>query len=84
MSGTIPTSGGDGVNRATGDTHANNVGVTHTGDGRPVQIIDITNDHKFKLNEDALKRILYHPKIKHKKVCVFFYLFVLSFISSFK
>jgi hypothetical protein len=36
--------------------------------GQPVQIIDITSDHKFKLDEDALKQILYHPKAKNKKV----------------
>lgn len=40
----------------------------HSNNGQPVQIIDITKDHKFKLNEDALKSVLYHPKAKHKKV----------------
>ena len=55
MSGNIPTisSGGGGLS---------------SGTGQPIQIIDITRDHKFKLDEDALKSILYHPKAKNKKV----------------
>ena len=41
-----------------------------TGMGRPVQIVDITADHKFKLNEENLLSILNHPKARMRKVCV--------------
>ena len=57
MSGNIPT-----VAPATPTNKSGNIG------GQPVQIIDITSDHKFKLDEEALKRILYHPKAKNRKV----------------
>ena len=40
------------------------------GSGRPVQIVDITSDHKFKLNEENLQSILNHPKARMRKVCV--------------
>lgn len=42
------------------------------GTGKPIQIIDITEDHKFKLNEDNLQSILSHPKAKQKKVEKFY------------
>jgi hypothetical protein len=54
MSGNIPAVSGGGI--------------THNGPGQPIQIIDITKDHKFKLDEDALKSILFHPKAKNKNV----------------
>jgi hypothetical protein len=43
-------------------------GITHNGPGKPIQIIDITKDHKCKLDEEALKSILFHPKATNKKV----------------
>jgi hypothetical protein len=45
------------------------ISASHAGSaGQPIQIIDITKEHKFKLDEDALKKILSHPKAKYKKV----------------
>jgi hypothetical protein len=41
---------------------------TSGGAGHPIQIVDITSDHKFKLNEDNLQTILNHPKARMKKV----------------
>jgi atlastin len=38
--------------------------------GHPVQIVDITTDHRFKLNEENLLSILNHPKARMRKVCV--------------
>jgi len=39
--------------------------------GRPVQIIEISDeDHSFKLNEDALNKILSNEKVKDLPVCV--------------
>jgi len=46
-----------------------NSSFSSTGHG-PLQIVDITKDHKFKLNEDNLLSILNHPKARMKKVCV--------------
>lgn len=34
----------------------------------PVQIVSITEDHKFVLNEKKLKEILYHKRARGKKV----------------
>ena len=34
----------------------------------PVQIVSITDDHKFVLNEKKLKEILYHKRAQGKKV----------------
>jgi atlastin len=39
-------------------------------DAHPVQILDITSEHRFKLNEESLLSILNHPKARNKKVCV--------------
>ena len=61
MSGNIPN-----VINSSGDNSASSKTISG---GHPVQIIDITPDHKFKLDENALKSILYHPKSKNKKVC---------------
>ena len=39
--------------------------------GHPVQIIEISDeDHSFKLNEDALNKILSNEKVKDLPVCV--------------
>lgn len=57
MSGRIPTE--EIMNTSFSSTPAT---------GKPIQIIDITEDHKFKLNEDNLQSILSHPKAKQKKV----------------
>ena len=34
----------------------------------PVQIVSITEDHKFVLDEKKLKEILYHKRAQGKKV----------------
>ncbi|KAI0980188.1 hypothetical protein GJ496_004807 [Pomphorhynchus laevis] len=39
-------------------------------DGHPIQIVDLTDDHSFELNEDHLRDILFHPDCKSKKVVV--------------
>jgi hypothetical protein len=39
-----------------------------TSKAGPVQIVSITDDHKFILNEEKLKEILYHPRAQDKKV----------------
>lgn len=36
-------------------------------EGEPLQIVDIS-DHKLKLNEENLKKILNHPNASSKKV----------------
>lgn len=38
--------------------------------GHPIQIVDITSDHKFKLNEENLQSVLNNPKARMKKVSV--------------
>ena len=39
--------------------------------GHPIQIIEIdSDDHSFKLNEDALKKMLSNDRIKDLPVCV--------------
>ena len=39
--------------------------------GRPLQIIEISDeDHSFKLNEDALNKVLSNEKVKDLPVCV--------------
>lgn len=43
-------------------------GMVHGG--HPVQIIDVTKEHRFMLNEENLKSVLNHPKARMKKVCV--------------
>ena len=40
---------------------------TSTGFG-PVQIVSITDDHKFDLDEVELKKILFHPRAQDKRV----------------
>lgn len=62
MSGRIPSGEINNMNTSYGSSDG--------GGGYPVQIIDITKDHKFKLDEDNLKSILNHPKARLKKVCV--------------
>lgn len=57
MSGRIPT-----------EETMNTSFSSQPGSGHPIQIIDITEDHKFKLNEENLQLILNHPKAKLKKV----------------
>jgi hypothetical protein len=47
----------------------------------PVQIVSITEDHKFVLDEKKLKEILYHKRAQGKKVTIKkinkkFYLFI--------
>jgi hypothetical protein len=74
MSGRIPSS----TSRGTPYTPLNNFksaisgssGLTPTSYGHPIQIVDITKDHKFKLNEENLQSILTNPKAHMKKVCV--------------
>merc|ERR1712127_1044647 len=44
--------------------------IGNSGGGYPVQIVDITKEHKFCLNEDNLQAIINHPKARMKKVCV--------------
>ena len=34
----------------------------------PVQIVSITDDHKFVLDEEKLKKILFHPRVQDKRV----------------
>lgn len=43
---------------------------TASAGGHPVQIVDITKEHKFVLNEENLQAVLNHPKARMKKVCV--------------
>lgn len=35
---------------------------------KPVQIISVTQDHKFILHDEALQSILLHPAAKNRKV----------------
>jgi len=62
MSGRIPST--------SGDNQMNSSFSSSNNAGHPVQIVDITSDHKFKLNEDNLQSILNHQKARMKKVCV--------------
>ena len=57
MSGRIPNTMNTSINSSSAQ-------------GRPIQIIDITKEHKFELNEEALLSILSNPRAKSKKVCV--------------
>ncbi|CAF0968670.1 unnamed protein product [Brachionus calyciflorus] len=62
MSGRIPT---------TEDTMNTSFSSSNTPSmGHPIQIIDITEDHRFKLNEENLQSILNNPKAKLKKVSI--------------
>lgn len=74
MSGRIPSTSGDnnllGLNTSQMNNSFSSGGSAAAGIGHPIQIIDITNDHKFKLNEDNLQLILNNPKARMKKVCV--------------
>ncbi len=69
MSGRIPsTSSSRDLNTSMNTSNSS----THSGanGGYPVQIVDITKDHTFCLNEDNLQSILNHPRARMKKVCV--------------
>jgi atlastin len=75
MSGKIPTTINSSSNLLnSSSSSAMNTSFTNSaasgGMGRPVQIVDITSDHKFKLNEENLLSILNHPKARMRKVCV--------------
>lgn len=69
MSGKIPSTNSSS-NLLNSSSIMNTSGTSPGGTGRPIQIVDITNDHKFKLNEENLQSILNHPKARMKKVCV--------------
>jgi len=66
MSGRIPSTSSN--NNTNMNTSINSISIN--SGGCPVQIVDITVEHKFKLNEDNLLGILNHPKARMKKVCV--------------
>ena len=71
MSGRIPSTSSSGnLSSSSGPMNGMNTSVTggSFASGHPIQIIDITADHKFKLNEENLQTILNHPKAKTKKV----------------
>jgi len=76
MSGKIPTTLNNNINSSSLNTSGSSsmnssfTSSSASGMGQPVQIVDITADHKFKLNEDKLQTILNHPKARMKKVCV--------------
>ncbi len=60
--------------------------MEHSSSAGPVQIVSITQDHKFVLDEKKLKEILYHKRAQGKKVksiCWlfndYFYLYILDF-----
>jgi hypothetical protein len=42
--------------------------MEHSTSAGPVEIVSITDDHKFVLDEKKLKDILYHKRIQGKKV----------------
>lgn len=42
--------------------------MEHSSSAGPVQIVSITDDHKFVLDEKKLKEILYHKRAQGKKV----------------
>lgn len=66
MSGEIP-SNTSGVEELS----MNNNSTSIQGDGgHPIQIVDITDEHKFQLNEENLKSILHHPLARNRKCCV--------------
>ncbi len=48
----------------------------------PVQIVSITEDHKFVLDEKKLKEILYHKRAQGKKVKkkIFYYEIIYLYI----
>lgn len=43
-------------------------GIESTEVAGPVQIVSITDDHKFVLDEEKLKKILKHPRVQDKRV----------------
>jgi hypothetical protein len=54
--------------------------MEQTSSAGPVQIVTITEDHKFVLDEKKLKEILFHKRAQDKKVKQS-YFEILSFIS---
>ncbi|KAL7677747.1 hypothetical protein ACOME3_003984 [Neoechinorhynchus agilis] len=38
--------------------------------GHPVQIVDVSPEHKFQLNEQALRSVLFQPKCRSRRVAV--------------
>ena len=68
MSGRIPSTSSSSNLNTSMNTSTSSVGSASSG--CPVQIVDITKEHKFKLNEENLQSILNHPKARMKKVCV--------------
>ena len=38
--------------------------------GHPVQVVNVSQDHQFTLNEEALENILLNPDVKDKNVVV--------------
>lgn len=68
MSGRIPSTGSSRDLNTSMNTSTGSIG--NSGGGYPVQIVDITKEHKFCLNEDNLQAIINHPKARMKKVCV--------------
>lgn len=69
MSGKIPSTSSTSSSLNT-SMNSSFTSSSTSSSGRPVQIVDITSDHKFKLNEENLQAILNHPKARMKKVCV--------------
>lgn len=70
MSGRIPSTSTSNSSSSSASftsqmTHPNQTSINA---GHPVQIIDITSDHKFKLNEENLLPILSNPRTRSKKV----------------
>lgn len=66
MSGRIPSTGSRDQNTSMNTSTSSTPGMG----GYPVQIVDITKEHTFYLNEDNLQSILNHPRARMKKVCV--------------
>lgn len=66
MSGRIPSTSSRDLNTSMNTSTSSTQG---TG-GYPVQIVDITKEHTFYLNEENLQSILNHPRARNKKVCV--------------
>jgi len=45
-------------------------GIESTEVAGPVQIVSITDDHKFVLDEEKLKKILKHPRVQDKRIAL--------------
>ena len=75
MSGKIPSTSNSSSSISDNSNKMNSSfsvgpGASAAANGFPLQIVDITADHKFVLNEENLQSILNNPAARTKKVCV--------------